>query len=620
MNTFSFAKKTVRQFYDRFTRRLFNRVGFLVVPFTLGGSGASAIEIINLQPLVGDMTPIVRSLIDSVDSEDVRLVFAPGEYHFKPGQATQRYSYITNHDNGLKNIAFPLVGFESVEIVGNGAELIFHGRMLPFFFEDCESVKVAELSIDWDVPFNFLAEVVAVNEADAWCDVKPVMEGFSWKLVGEQINFPEIDGYSFSSMGSVLAFTADTKRVIHGGLDITSHPRRVEKRVDGILRIHEDLRQFPPVGSMYSAKGPRGENRYAPAFHVVSSRNTNFEDVVVHHALGMGFLFERTENITLRGGGVYLKEGTNRVISSTADATHFANCKGSILIEDARFENMLADGTNVRGTYVVVDQIIDDHTVRTRLGHFQQLGFEFAGAGDEVWFVHQPNPSRGRVNAVASVETINDRFSVLKFVEKLPAALQVGDILENKTWNPDFTMRGCVVRDNRARNIVLKTPGKIVIEDNDFSSHMSSIFFRGETFHWYESGAVEDVLIRNNRFDYCAYSGMEHAVLRITPGLGQAFDATIPFDRNIRFVDNEIKTFDPRIVWADRVEGLVIKNNVITQSHHDELLHPKAAMFEFTQCRDVEITGNTFEGSFARKIQVDEATRPTLTVEGNSGI
>ena len=50
----------------------------------------------------------------------------------------------------------------------------------------------------------------------------------------------------------------------------------------------------------------------------------------------------------------------------------------------------------------------------------------------------------------------------------------------------------------------LKTPGKIVIEDNDFSSHMSSIFFRGEMFHWYESGAVEDVLIRNNRFDYCA--------------------------------------------------------------------------------------------------------------------
>lgn len=166
----------------------------------------------------------------------------------------------------------------------------------------------------------------------------------------------------------------------------------------------------------------------------------------------------------------------------------------------------------------------------------------------------------------------------------------------------------------------LKTPGKIVIEDNDFSSHMSSIFFRGETFHWYESGAVEDVLIRNNRFDYCAYSGMEHAVLRITLGLGQAFDSTIPFDRNTRFVDNEIKTFDPRIVWADRVERLVIKNNVITQSHHDELLRPKAAMFEFTQCRDVEIMGNTFEGSFPRKIQVDEATRPPLTVEGNSRI
>ena len=37
---------------------------------------------------------------------------------------------------------------------------------------------------------------------------------------------------------------------------------------------------------------------------------------------------------------------TQRVISTTADATHFVNCKGDILIENCRFENMLDDGTN----------------------------------------------------------------------------------------------------------------------------------------------------------------------------------------------------------------------------------------------------------------------------------
>ena len=112
------------------------------------------------------------------------------------------------------------------------------------------------------------------------------------------------------------------------------------------------MKKYPPVGSVLSSKGDREHDRYAPAFEVKSSKNITFDGLVVHHALGMGYLFERTEDIKILNCGVYLRKGTERVISSTADATHFANCKGDILIENSRFENMLDDGTNVHGTYV----------------------------------------------------------------------------------------------------------------------------------------------------------------------------------------------------------------------------------------------------------------------------
>ena len=78
---------------------------------------------------------------------------------------------------------------------------------------------------------------------------------------------------------------------------------------------------------------------------------------------------------------IVLPKHTQRVISTTADATHFVNCKGDILIENCRFENMLDDGTNVHGTYVEVDEVIDDYTVRVSLKHFEQLGFKFAERG-----------------------------------------------------------------------------------------------------------------------------------------------------------------------------------------------------------------------------------------------
>lgn len=587
--------------------------------FLMITSLAQARQVIEIQPTAQDMTPVVRAAIQSISDRDVKVVFAKGTYQFRPDYAANKYCTITNHGNGLKKIAMVFSDLDSIEIEGSGAEFIFHGQIAPFQFENCNKVVVRNVTVDWDIPFTFLGEVIACNEQEGWRDIKPFTDGFSWSLHHGRLKFPNIDGFSYTYPGSTLAFDPVQKRVIHGALDVESQPREVDRRDGGILRFHEPLRQFPPVGSLMSSKGDREHDRYAPAFEVKSCKDIHLESVVVHHAIGMGFLFERCEDATLTGCGVHLREGTNRVISSTADATHFCNCRGDLLIENCRFENMLDDGTNVHGTYVEVDKVIDTNTARVQLKHFEQMGFEFAESGDAVWFIHRPSPARATENTVESVKVINERFIELRFKEPLPAELSAGDLVENKTWNPSFTMRGCTIQNHRARNVVLKTPEKIVIEDNDFSSMMSSIFFRGESFFWYESGAVSDVVIRNNRFNHCAYSGMEHAVLWITPRLGKTFDQNALYDRNIRFENNTIETFDNRIVWADRVDGLIISGNKIKQTDEAEPLHPDAHLFEFANCRDVVIKDNQYDGANTKSIQADEATRKTMRVEANEG-
>lgn len=581
--------------------------------------GLNAEEVIYLSAADTDMTPVVRKAIEVADSDDVKIVFEKGTYYFRPDYAFEKDCAITNHGNGRKRIAFPFRDLSSIEIEGNGSELIFHGQMMPFLFENCGRVRARDITIDWDIPFTFLGEVVACNPTEQWRDIRPMTDGFSWKLHDGQLHFPDVDGFSYPYLGSTLAFDAKERRVAHGALDLESRPRLVEKRAGGVLRFYEGLRKYPAVGTLLSSKGDREHDRYAPAIHVKSSENIHFENVIIHHALGMGFLMERSDTATLTGCGVHLRKGTNRVISSTADATHFCNCRGEILVENCRFENMLDDGTNVHGTYVSVDEVIDTHTVRVKLMHFEQSGFEFASVGDEIWFVHQPDPRRESVNEVASITPINGQFVQLTFAKPLPRDLVPGDVLENKTWNPTFTMRGCTVRNHRARNIVLKTPLKTVVENNEFSSMMSSIFFRGETYFWFESGAVNDVLIRNNRFQYCAYSAMEHAVLTITPRLGKTFDQDVRYDRNIRFENNTVETFDNRIVWADRVDGLVISGNTIRQSGDAESLHPTAAAFDFTNCRNVRVVNNTYEGEHSPRFEVDAITEKTLVAEDNQG-
>ena len=593
--------------------------GFIGTILLLAPSRADATQVIEISPSSDDMTATVRSAIEGATDPDIKLIFLKGTYRFLPDYATAKYCSITNHGNGWKKIIFPFTGLRSIEIEGNGSDFIFHGQVAPFQFEHCGKVTVKNLTVDWDIPFTFLGEVIAVNPDEGWRDIKPFTAGFSWRLNRNRIEFPNIDGFNYTELGSTLAFDPVHKRVVHGARDMHSNPRWVEKRKDGILRIHEPMKHYPPIGSLLSSKGDREHDRYAPAFEVKSCKDIQFEGIVVHHALGMGFLFERSENITMTHCGIYLREDSPRMISTTADATHFCNCKGDILIENCRFENMLDDGTNVHGTFVEVDEVLDDHTVRVELKHFEQLGFEFAGPGDVIWFICRPSPGRASENEVLSAKPINERFIELRFKDPLPGHLAQGDLLENKTWNPAFTMRGCTIRNHRARNVVLKTPLKTVIENNDFSSMMSSIFFRGESFFWFESGKVEDVLIRNNRFNYCAYSASEHAVLYITPRLGEAFDQNELYDRNIRFEDNTVETFGNRIVWADRVDGLIIKGNIIKQTKDAAPLNPDAPLFDFKNCRSVQLVNNTYTGDCAKPVEADAPTRKTWTIEGNTG-
>ncbi len=603
-------------------KKIFRVLSCATFVFSLACQSISAKEI-TIKPTEGDVTYELRSVLESAAGEEELIInLERGVYRLNPDLAFEKYAPITNHGNGVKRIAFPLSGFKKVVVEGNGAELLFHGQMMPFLFEECANVEVRNLTIDWDIPFTFLAEVVATNAAEGWREVKPrtAEDGFSWVLAGNKIKYPNINGFNYSCLGSTLAFDAETKRPIVGALDLHSEPTKVERLANGNLKIYEPLRQMPPVGSLLSSKGDREHDRYAPAFDFKECQNILLEGITIHHALGMGFLFERSEDITIRNSQIVLSEGSKRVIASTADATHFANCRGEILIEGCRFENMLDDGTNVHGTYVEVTEVVDPKTLRVAFRHFEQLGFKFAEVGDEMWYILHPSPERVATGVVESVKSINEEITEITFAEAIPSTMQVGDMLENKSWNPNFTMRGCTIQNHRARSIVLKTPGKTVIEGNHFSSMMSGVLFRGETMFWYESGAVTDVLIEGNTFENAADCGTTHAALYITPVLGAKYDQTAIYDRNIRFIGNTIIGANPRIVIADRVEGLVVEGNKIERNNSFVASFPDAPMFELINSKNVTIQKNSYTGESPKSVlKIDEKSKESFKGGRNKG-
>ena len=108
-----------------------------------------------------DTTPAARQALSRLkETGETQLVFPPGRYDFWPDRAAERYLFIANNDEGLKRIALPITGFDELEILGDGAQFVFHGLVLPIVIEKSARVQLRGFSIDWARPFHSEAEVL----------------------------------------------------------------------------------------------------------------------------------------------------------------------------------------------------------------------------------------------------------------------------------------------------------------------------------------------------------------------------------------------------------------------------------------------------------------------------
>lgn len=517
-----------------------------------------------------DMTPFIRTLLEKhVGEQGLKLSFPKGIYHFHPEHATGKYHHATNHDNGYRRFAFPITGFRNIEIDGNGSEFIFHGKIIPFLIEDSHHVTLRNFTVDWQVPFTIEGQITAIDPERSTVEIevpeefpcvlengKLIMraEGWEERVLGENIVFDPKTG--------ATAYRSDDYYIPKpDNFDIPA----IETGARKYLLQTRFTRALPPVGNILTFKGLFTHNRHSPAIHATASSNLLIEDVTVHHCGGMGLLAEKTENVTVRRMQVALRKGTPRMITTTADATHFCNCRGRVLIEECLFENMLDDATNVHGTYVRVTQIEAPDRIIVRLNHPQQAGYQFTAQGDTINVIDPLTLLSKNTLMVKNTAWINEQYLRITFDTPIANKLTVGDGLENMTWYPQLTFRNNIVRNNRARSILISTPRRVVVEGNSFSSMMAAILIEGDMNSWYESGAVRDVTIRNNRFLDGTYGGADFPTIFINPRQKKHVPGT-PFERNIRIENNLFRTFNEQLLRANSVGGLIFRGNTIESS------------------------------------------------------
>ena len=103
-------------------------------------------------------------------------------------------------------------------------------------------------------------------------------------------------------------------------------PKAIE---DGIVRLTGAFSTLPTPGNVVSIGG---NERECPGIVISSCADVALSDVTIHHCGGMGVIAQCSENVRLERVRVTPSErdGQLRMISTTADATHFVSCRGKI--------------------------------------------------------------------------------------------------------------------------------------------------------------------------------------------------------------------------------------------------------------------------------------------------
>ncbi|VGO17428.1 Alpha-1,3-galactosidase B [Pontiella desulfatans] len=566
-----------------------------------------------------DGTYALNSLIKSIENEPgVTLSFPKGDYEFHAENALEMHRAVANHDNGLKRMVFPLFNHRNITIEGNGSMFMMHGRVVPFTIERVEGITLRNFSIDWAQSFHAELKCIERDVEKKAAVFELDEKRYPHKIKNGQLLFDRMG--QEDPIGSNMVWDPETRAPIYDTDRYALNswkPIKVSKPGKNRIKIEGGFKKEPPpVGTILVAHGVHPTSRLCPAIHVTNSKDLKIENVVVHDAGGMGLIVERTENITLDGMKVTSTE--ERIVSTRADATHYIGCKGLIKVENCVFEHMLDDAINVHGAYVPVAEYLGNKELLCNISHFQQWGLTFGEPGDKVCLMSRLTVLPLFETTIEDIRILNEHRFVLTLKEVPEVMPNVPLSVENLTWYPDLVFRKNIVRENRARSILVTTKGKVLIEDNHLSSQMHGILIEGDNNKWYESGAVEDVVIRNNEFVNIGFACDNRYPLLASPlfndtqhmGEGR-------YHRNIKFIDNTIRSFNGHMVEARSCEGLTISGNkMVFSTDYPAIEEGEAIKLDY--CSNVSIVKNDAEGFAPLRITQTVDTE-SVTIKKNTG-
>ena len=526
------------------------------------------------------------------------VVFTAGkEYHFFAERAQGFHYHISNHEQDAVNrCAICLEGVQNVTLRGNGAKLLMHGCLVPIAIVNCQNVTAEDLSIDYPFPSVHQLQVIEADAArdEMLCEICGDAE---FHLEDNRIVF-RAEAREFRPYWC-MPFEANRHLVYRCADHQLYAPKQPTLRMEDPRRVRfiHPNRRFQTGQRLVL----RDAHRPAPACFAYLSNNIVFQGVDIHFSDGMGFLVQRCEDITLTHCACVPSPTQSwRYFSCLADATHFVGCRGTIRIEESRFEQMGDDAINVHGVYLSNLVREDAHTLLASYCHHESWGFRWGEPGDRLRILSSDTmeelPGEWTIQTIAPVDAPTEdgakswRITTVEPLPKLDAAKRWG--IENTTWTPDVLFRRNTVRNNRARGALFTTRGEVRCEENCFDHvHGCAILVCGDCGEWFESGACGKVIITGNDFidNLTAEYEFCETVISVAPHFTASVEPKAPLHGTIEVTHNRFTIFDAPLLYAHSAQKVVFQNNTVHVSNDYLPWHPNRHPVILRQVPDADI-------------------------------
>ncbi len=328
--------------------------------------------------------------------------------------------------------------------------------------------------------------------------------------------------------------------------------------------------------------------------------NVLVQNVSVYTCPGMGLMANHCENVSLQGFNVCRAPGSNRLMTSTADATHFIGCKGSLEVVGCLLENQGDDALNVHGKYYTVanqtdsaslDAVIADSTAVPRDGDTLELS--------------DGTTLATTATATVASTTYDEQSGAchITLTSPITAPVHTGvDFLLDTTWLPKVHIMNCTARNNRGRGFVIRARDALVEENS--CSHIAGpgVEISCSAF-WMEGPASQNVIVRGNTFSECNNSvylpvgGFVTGSITVRAELADHTDSPVIVHQGITLANNTIKDSDHTGIYIGSASGCHTHSNPMANCNRKSQGFIVQGTIGIRASTDVNIHDNSYDAA-----------------------